>query len=143
LGLAMPDRVPADYQTGAPILIYTPDSDDGKSDQIVFDLWMGSRGATPAMDATDGPLGWKRISAEMMERDSSIVLEGFGMVPDTGGAGRYRGGLGIFRKWRVLAAGRLWLRNLYSGTAATGLLGGMAGSPSVARITTADGTTDY
>jgi len=34
------------------------------------------------------------------------MIEGFGFVPDSGGAGKFRGALSVYRKWRFLADGR-------------------------------------
>jgi N-methylhydantoinase B len=133
LAQAMPERIKAD-QLAAPILIYTPTTDTGQTDQMIFDLWQGGTGARPTLDGLDGPIGKRRISAEAMERDSPAVLEGYGMVPDTGGPGRFRGGLGVYRKWRFLAPGRVWMRNLYAGTQAQGLLGGKPGGKGIVLI---------
>ena len=43
------------------------------------------------------------IPVEVAETDWPILIERYGLVPDSGGAGRYRGGLAIERVWRVLA----------------------------------------
>ncbi len=130
LAQAMPDRVRAE---GPPpqMIVFTPDSDDGTSDEMLFDLWLAGTGARPNLDGLDGPVGFRRIPAETMERDAHVVLEGYGMVPDTGGAGRFRGGLALYRQWRFLSPGRLWLRHLYAGKQPQGRLGGHPGSASV------------
>jgi N-methylhydantoinase B len=39
----------------------------------------------------------------MIEADYPLRIERYGFAPDTGGAGRYRGGLGVVREYRVLA----------------------------------------
>ena len=43
------------------------------------------------------------IPVELAESDWPILIERYGLVPDSGGAGRYRGGLAVERVWRVLA----------------------------------------
>jgi N-methylhydantoinase B len=113
------------------MIVFTPDSDDGTSDEMLFDLWLAGTGARPTLDGLDGPVGFRRIPAETMERDAHVVLEGYGMVPDTGGAGRFRGGVALYRQWRFLSPGRLWLRHLYAGKRPEGRLGGQPGSASV------------
>ena len=43
------------------------------------------------------------IPVELAESEWPIVVERYGLVPDSGGAGRFRGGLAVERVWRVLA----------------------------------------
>jgi N-methylhydantoinase B len=38
---------------------------------------------------------------EMIESDMPLTFLGYGLLPDSGGAGRHRGGLGLWREWRV------------------------------------------
>jgi N-methylhydantoinase B len=142
LAQAVPQRVRAE-NPGPQMLVYTPDSEDGTSDGMVFDLWLGGGGARPSLDGLDGPVGFRRIPGELLERDASVALEGYGMVPDTGGPGRFRGGVSLFRRWRFLAPGRLWLRNLYAGRGTDGLLGGGSGSSSVLLVTRGGEVVDY
>jgi len=40
---------------------------------------------------------------ESIEAEQPLLIERYGFVPDTGGAGKYRGGLGIVREFRLLA----------------------------------------
>ena len=41
------------------------------------------------------------IPVEMIESERHIAVVRYGLLPDSGGAGRHRGGLGLFREWRV------------------------------------------
>jgi N-methylhydantoinase B len=41
---------------------------------------------------------------EAMERAFPVLMTRYELRPDTGGAGRYRGGCGVTRAWRLLAA---------------------------------------
>src|SRR5262249_47063474 len=41
------------------------------------------------------------IPMEMIESDMPLTFLGYGLLPDSGGAGRHRGGLGLWREWRV------------------------------------------
>ena len=142
LGQAMPAHVRAENPTSH-ILVFTPDSEDGTTDEMLFDLWLAGTGARPYFDGLDGPVGRRWIMAETMERDARVVLEGYGMLPDTGGAGRYRGGVALFRKWRFLSPGRVWLRNLYAGKGPEGRLGGQPGSAGALFITVGGEVIDY
>ena len=43
------------------------------------------------------------VSVEMIESDYPIRLNQYGMVPDTSGPGRFRGGLSLCREYEILA----------------------------------------
>jgi N-methylhydantoinase B len=68
----------------------------------------------------------------MIESDYPIRIERYGFAPDTGGAGKYRGGLGVVREYRILAD------DIYFGVRSDkalhpphGLFGGQTGAPAV------------
>jgi len=67
----------------------------------------GPRGGGPYIDGADGlaaPIhNMANTPIESIEADQPLLVEQYGLVPDTGGAGRYRGGLGIVRQFRLLA----------------------------------------
>ena len=57
-------------------------------------------------------------------------MERFGLVPDTGGAGEYRGGLGIVREFRLLAEEATFqLRSDRTNFRPWGVEGGKDGTP--------------
>ena len=67
---------------------------------------------------------------ESIESDQPLLVERFGLVPDTGGAGRYRGGLGIVREFRVLAEEATFqLRSDRTNFRPWGVDGGKPGTP--------------
>src|SRR5258705_8238064 len=41
------------------------------------------------------------IPMEMIESDMPVTFLGYGLLTDTGGPGRWRGGLGLWREWRI------------------------------------------
>lgn len=67
---------------------------------------------------------------EVLESEFPIQLQRFELVPDSGGAGRYRGGLGYVREYRVLGPARFTTRNGRELTAPAGKEGGLPGRPS-------------
>ncbi len=71
----------------------------------------------------------RSLPAEMIERECPVMVEGFGFVPDSGGAGRFRGSLAVYRKWRFLQDGRAMLRTCRVRTLPYGLQGGEPGTP--------------
>ncbi len=46
-----------------------------------------------------------KFAVEMMESTYPVMVEEYGYVPDSEGAGRHCGGLGVRRRIRVLAPG--------------------------------------
>ena len=79
---------------------------------------------------------------EVLEMAFPVRVERYAIVPDTGGAGRYRGGCGARRVWRVLdgadATAALCMERMKS--APFGLLGG-GRRAAVVTLTTPDGVT--
>ena len=70
-----------------------------------------------------------------------VRVERYAINPDSGGAGRYRGGCGAVRVWRLMegadATGALCMERMISPP--FGLLGGKAGAAAEVKLTTADG----
>lgn len=66
---------------------------------------------------------------ELIEAESPILMEEYGFLPDTGGPGKYRGGLAIVRSYRLLADGAtIQLRSDRERFAPWGLFGGKPGA---------------
>jgi N-methylhydantoinase B len=65
-------------------------------------------GAHAGGDGEDGIMhlsepGCRNNPVEVLETKSPMFIESYGYRPDTGGAGRYRGGVGVGRTYRFLA----------------------------------------
>ena len=76
----------------------------------------------------------------MAESEFPIFIERYGLVPDTGGAGQYRGGLAIERVWRCLTPGTsLIVRSDRADHPPYGLAGGGTGAPSSNVLVSPDG----
>jgi N-methylhydantoinase B len=80
---------------------------------------------------------------EIIEMSFPVRVERYEINPDSGGAGRYRGGCGAIRVWRLLpgadATGALCMERMISPP--FGLLGGKAGAAAAVTLTTPDGVT--
>src|SRR5262249_26812975 len=76
-----------------------------------------------------------------LEMAFPLRVESYAIHADSGGAGRFRGGCGVRRIWRLLAdaTGALCLERMTSPP--FGLLGGRARAAASATLWTADGTT--
>ena len=81
---------------------------------------------------------------EVLEMSFPIRVEEYAVLPDSGGAGKYRGGCGARRVWRVLgnsARGAVCCER--SKSPPFGLAGGLAGSPTRIRLEDPDGGVRY
>ena len=68
---------------------------------------------------------------ELIEADQPVEVVQYGLVPDTGGAGEFRGGLAYVREFRLLAdQAVLTIRSDRRFTCPWGLCGGEDGAPS-------------
>ena len=71
---------------------------------VYNELVVGTWGGRPVADGNDGLANpcasIANIPIEVAETEWPIVVERYGLVADSGGAGRYRGGLAIERAWR-------------------------------------------
>jgi N-methylhydantoinase B len=101
-----------------------------------MDVFFGGWGGRPDRDGVDGasPMimggAYGAMPAEVLEREYPVVLEGFGYVPDTEGAGKYRGALCVFRQWRFRKPADILIRTIQV-RGSEGLAGGSAGGDSV------------
>ena len=64
------------------------------------------RGGGPNADGQDGGPYWlgnlSNTPVEVIEAENPLLIEEYGFLPDTGGPGKYRGGLGVVRQYRLL-----------------------------------------
>jgi N-methylhydantoinase B len=134
LAQAVPDRVPADGSGGS-----TLPSIGGIHDGRPFvnvETLMGTWGAAPTHDGQEGVAhigaNQSNVPIEMIEAEYPIRIEQYGLVPDTGGPGKYRGGLSMVREYRLLAdEAVLTVRSDKRRFPPYGLHGGKHGAPSL------------
>ncbi len=83
--------------------------------------------------------GFRNIPAEVYETKFPVRVEEFAIRTDSGGAGKYRGGCGVIRRYKMLedCHGALWFER--SKTPAWGLNGGENGTGPFIEITHPDG----
>ncbi|WP_439588714.1 hydantoinase B/oxoprolinase family protein [Hydrogenophaga sp.] len=103
---------------------------------------MGARWGQDGISTCSFPTNIANVPAEVVEARSGLVVECKMLTPDSGGAGRWRGGLGQTYAIRVPAdyQGNVWVSMLSdrTGHPAMGRLGGQPGS---LRTNTLNGTT--
>ena len=101
LAQLIPDRIPAAGEGGNTLAIFGADRPEGGDRFVFYELVVGTWGGTPVRDGNDGLTNPASLAAnipiEVAESEFPIVVERYGLVPDTGGAGEHRGGLAIER----------------------------------------------
>ncbi|MFC3074323.1 hydantoinase B/oxoprolinase family protein [Shinella pollutisoli] len=138
LSSALPDRVIAQSNCAACCGIFSgddPDLDRRKAMRRTYvstiDVHAGGMGARPDKDGVSairvlvGNAGAQPV--ELIEHNSPLTIEEWTLVPDTGGAGRWRGGCAARRTYRVgfeqatctviAERGRVAPKGLFSGLA--------------------------
>jgi len=133
---ALPGKIPAAWGGGEVGLSFSGYTAARKA-WIHLDLINdGPRGGGPYADGADGlsaPIhNMANIPVESVEAEQPLIVEQYALIPDTGGPGKYRGGLAIIRDFRVLADETLFqLRSDRSDFVAWGLEGGKGGTPTM------------
>ena len=103
---------------------------------MLVEVFGGSWGGRPDRDGIDGishpALNQRNIPAEHIEMEHPVELVRYGFVPDTGGAGKFRGGLSLVRDIRYLGKvpAQLQVRSDRCDHMPWGLAGGSDGTPS-------------
>lgn len=100
LALADPDAVPAaGCGQGSILLVSAPDLETGTRVMSIAQPLVGGSGARHDVDGTEGvdfTTGFYRnIPAEVLETEIPVLVERYGLRPDSGGAGATRGGVGL------------------------------------------------
>jgi 5-oxoprolinase (ATP-hydrolysing)/N-methylhydantoinase A len=146
LAQLVPQRVPAAGEGGSTLAFFTGRND---ADQWIYsELVVGTWGGRPVSDGNDGLANpcasMANIPVELAESDWPILIERYGLVTDSGGAGRYRGGLAIERSWRVLEPDTsVYVRSDRQVHRPYGIAGGGEGAHSSNTIVRADGTVQH
>lgn len=143
---AAPDRLPVGAAGGGGIVnVKTFDARSGKLSMASIDPVTGGAGASAKGDGTDGSGAnsafLKNTPVEINEIEVPIKFRRYGLVPDSGGAGRARGGMAteleveVFTPDTVITA-RNRDRSVF---AAWGGAGGLPGAPSLFTHITPEG----
>jgi len=145
----MPEQVMACSQgTSAILTLGGVDPRTGRP-YVSYETVKGGYGARPNKDGINciasGISNTMNTPVEIMEMAFPVRIERYEVNPDSGGAGRNRGGCGAIRVWRLLdgadATGALCMERMTSPP--FGLLGGKAGAAAAVKLTTADGATRH
>src|SRR5262249_47058600 len=130
LACFMPEQVMACSQGTSPILTLGGVDPRSARRYVSYETVKGGFGARPTKDGINviasGISNTMNTPVEVLEMAFPVRIESYEIEPDSGGAGRYRGGCGARRVWRMLdgggAARAPWMGPMTS--APLGILGG-------------------
>ena len=134
---AVPGRMPAAPAGSSSIMnVMTTDNKTHKTVIAAVNPIVGGGGGMPMRDGTNGSGAdaayLKNTPIEVTEAEVPVEFVRYGLMPDSGGAGRWRGGLATALDFKVFAPNsRITARNRdRSKFRPWGTLGGKAGAPS-------------
>jgi N-methylhydantoinase B/oxoprolinase/acetone carboxylase alpha subunit len=144
LAPVLPDRVSAPGAGTMLVVAFAGRRADGER-FIVGELIAGGSGAGRDRDGVDvvdtDASNCMNLPAEALEMDAPLRLLRVALRPDSGGAGEYRGGLGVIREYEVLADGVSFThRGERHFSQAPGFNGGLPGASAYSVIRRAGGT---
>jgi N-methylhydantoinase B len=146
LAQIVPERVPAAGEGGNSVICISGLRANRKP-FIIVDMLCGAWGGRPDQDGveaiTNPSQNLSNMPVEVMEAEHPVRVERYELVPDSCGAGLWRGGVGIMRSYRLLAdEALLQLRSDRVTFAPYGLAGGEPGGRSRNYLTVGDQTRD-
>lgn len=133
LASAVPDRVPAGGHAQITTCAFGGYDPETKQRFVFTDIQGGGNGGRPQADGSDGQDShlprFMNTPVEAVEQRFPIRIERYELVPDSGGAGKFRGSLALRRDIRVLTGPVSFARYADRHTIAPqGLFGGHAGT---------------
>jgi N-methylhydantoinase B len=134
LAQIVPDKVPAAGEGGNSVICISG-LRPNRQPFIIVDMICGAWGGRPNKDGleavTNASQNLSNMPVEIMEAEHPVRIEDYGFVQDSCGAGRYRGGVGVRRSYRILAdEALLQMRTDRVKFLPYGLDGGKPGGPS-------------
>ncbi|MFM2280596.1 MAG: hypothetical protein RLZZ444_2827 [Pseudomonadota bacterium] len=146
LGEAMPEKATAAHYGDSMVAAFF-NMDPEKGQWIAVEPTAGGWGGTVGADGESALInlvngGFRNIPAEVYETKFPVRVEEFSLRKDSGGPGRWRGGLGVVRSYRLLdeAFGALWFER--SRTPGWGISGGQSGQGPFNEVVLPDGTVE-
>jgi len=131
LAKAVPDRVTACTNSACTVATFVGEQPGDGSIWVYLETIGGGGGARPTKDGLDGihvhTTNTSNLPVEALEREYPLTVIRYELVDDSGGAGAFRGGMGLRRTYRAEAPCRVRLDVSRVATDSWGLAGGRAG----------------
>jgi N-methylhydantoinase B len=104
-----PDRKLAPGHDAVPAIVFSGDHKSRPGQFVYLETMGGGLGASATADGMDSiqvhMTNTSNLPIEALEHEYPLVVDEYAMVPDSGGAGQYRGGLGLARQIRTTVDG--------------------------------------
>ena len=131
----VPHRIQAAGEGGNSLVVLGGLHPD-RSPYVYYELMTGTWGGRPDRDANDGLCNPANVASnipvEEAESNYPLRIERYGLVRDSGGPGRFRGGMAVEREWRLLdGRAHLAIRSDRRDHLPYGLSGGRPGTGSI------------
>ena len=131
----VPHRIQAAGEGGNSLVVLGGLRPD-RSPYVYYELMTGTWGGRPDRDANDGLCNPANVASnipvEEAESNYPLRIERYGLVRDSGGPGKFRGGLAVEREWRLLdGRAHLAIRSDRRDHLPYGLSGGRPGTGSI------------
>ena len=132
-GLLAPERVMASGNDVVPAIVYSGALTQRQGDYVYLETLGGGSGARFDADGMDAVhvhmTNTSNLPAEALENEYPLMVDEYALVEDSGGAGKFRGGLGIARQIRAVVPGTMFSVRSDSHTVGvpTGVFGGRDG----------------
>lgn len=136
-----PEMATAAGYGSSPHFLYSGVDRNGRPFQLMEILYGGIPGR-PIGDGMDGHSWWplfENIPTEYLESYYPMLIESYASIPDTGGAGRHRGGNGVEKVYLLLEEGEISIHDDRHLTHPWGILGGKPGGRSEKFLVRKDG----
>lgn len=137
LAKAMPERVIAGCE-GGPILFSVGGRHDGRP-YVLTEVMVGTWGARCGLDGEEGvsnpAANLSNQPIELIEAEFPLRILRYGLVPDSGGPGEFRGGLAFERAFEILSqTAECNVRSDRRANPPYGVAGGHPGQPSINEV---------
>ncbi|MDX1481176.1 MAG: hydantoinase B/oxoprolinase family protein [Woeseiaceae bacterium] len=145
LGQGAPDALNAAGFSDSPHLFYSGYDKNGKYFQL-FQIGFGGIPGRPVGDGPDGHSLWPgftNVPNEFIEAYFPLRITKYETIPDSGGAGKHRGGNGLSVAYEFLADGQIAIHDERWLTYPWGVLGGDPGMRSTKRLLRKDGSEEW
>ncbi len=129
----VPTRIPAAYYGTSYVVTFQTIGESGARGVLV-EIEVGGGGGHPAQDGLNGYSSGMHNNAnipiEMIESELPLAIAEYGILPNSAGDGRHRGGMGLVREWRIDCPEAVFTANLERFKFRPyGLAGGAPGMP--------------
>lgn len=145
LGQGAPDALNAAGFSDSPHLFYSGYDKNDKYFQL-FQIGFGGIPGRPIGDGPDGHSLWPgftNVPNEFIEAYFPLRITRYETIPDSGGAGKHRGGNGLSVAYEFLADGQIAIHDERWLTYPWGVLGGDPGMRSTKRLVRVDGAEEW